>query len=139
MKNFKLQSIALIVFFVTLLTSCSNDNDTPKVPEFVYKTSYVTAVNGPLAGKVNQELSYEVSFTVDNSCGEFNKMTDIELDKLPGYQVEAKYATSCTPPSQTPEVKRTIYKVKSAVKGTYYLRFTKSPTEFITTTVVITE
>ena len=137
MKKFKLQSLALTVFFATVFISCSSD-DTPHTPEFIYKTSYVTEVNGPTTGKVNQELSYEVSFYVDNSCGEFNKMTDIELNKLPGYQVEAKYATSCTPTTpQTPQIKRTIYKVKSAQKGTFYLRFTKSETEYITTTVVI--
>lgn len=136
MKKIKLQSIAFVLFFVTVLTSCSNDNDNkPATPQSILKNAYVTDVSGPLKGKVNEELSYAVTFTVENGCGEFNKMADIYIGKEQGYQVEAKYPATCDIPGS--QVRRTIYKVKSAVKGTFYLKFAKSETEFITTSVVI--
>lgn len=136
MKKFKLQSIALVVFLVTSLISCSSDNDSnPTTEQSIFKSAFATEVTGPSTGKVNEELSYLVTFTVENGCGEFNKMTDVNIDKESGYQVEAKYPATCS--TDTPQIRRTTYKVKSAVKGTFYLRFAKSETEFITTAVVI--
>lgn len=134
MKKFKLQSIAALLFLVTILNSCSSDNDVPR-ENYIYKSAFVTSVTGPTTGKVNQELIYSVAFQVENGCAEFNKMTDVNIDKLDGYQVEVKYPATCS--TNAPEIKRTNYKVSSKIKGTFYLRFAKSETEFIVTTVVI--
>ncbi|MNU03753.1 hypothetical protein D3C72_2478930 [compost metagenome] len=58
------------------------------------------------------------------------------LGTVKGLQVEAKYPSEvCT--QQVPEPKKTTYKFKSAVKGTFDIKFRKSETEFITTKVVI--
>lgn len=139
MKKIKLESVAFVLFIITMFTSCSSDSDnTPTGDGYIYKSSYATSVVGPETGKVNQELVYSISFQVENGCGEFNKMTDVEFNKESGYQVEAKYpVTTCSLPD--PEIKRTNYKVKTALAGTYYLRIAKSETEFIVTKVVITD
>jgi len=139
MKKIKLESLAFVLFIITVLTSCSNDNDSPQTGDgYIYKSSYATSVVGPVTGKVGQELIYNVSFQVENGCGEFNKMTDVEFNKEVGYQVEAKYpVTACSLPD--PEIKKTNYKVKTTLAGTYYLRIAKSETEFIVTKVVITD
>lgn len=135
MKKFKLQSLAALLFIVTVFTSCSSDNELPK-DDNIYKSSFVKEVFGPLKGKVNQELSYTVSFEVENGCGEFHQMTDVNFDKVNGYQVEVKYPPTCS--INAPEIKRTVYKLTApAAAGTYYLRFAKSENEFLTTTVVI--
>ncbi|WP_264537225.1 hypothetical protein [Flavobacterium sp. N1736] len=136
MKRFKLQSIALIVFFVTILSSCSSDNDNPEAPTVVYKSAFATEVTGPTTGKVGQELTYSIGFTVENGCGEFNRFTDVEFNKLSGFQIEAKYpVATCT--RLEPQTIRTLYKIKPTTKGTFYLRIAKSETEYISTTVVI--
>lgn len=138
MKNFKLQSIALIVFFVTILTSCSSDNDKPETPTVVYKSAFATEVAGPTTGKVGEELTYAVSFLAENGCGEFNRFTDVEFNKEPGFQIEAKYPVEpCI--RVEPTVVRTIYKIKPTTKGTFYLRIAKSETTYITTQVVVSE
>lgn len=137
MKNFKLQSIALMLLFITALTSCSSDNDSP-TEDVVYKSAYATEVSGPLIGKVGQELSYAITFQVENGCGAFNKLIDVEFNKEPGYQVEVKYPKeTCNRPD--PENRVTIYKITTSKAGTYYLRLAKSETEYITTKVVITD
>ncbi|KRD10208.1 hypothetical protein ASE21_10835 [Flavobacterium sp. Root901] len=136
MKNFKLQSIALMLLFFVALTSCSSD-DSPN-EDVVYKSAFATEVSGPLTGKVGQELSYAITFRVENGCGEFNQLTDVEFNKEPGYQVEAKYPkASCDRPD--PENRVTIYKITTSKAGTYYLRIAKSETEYIVTKVVITD
>lgn len=138
MKNFKLQSIALIMLFVTVLTSCSSDNDTQGQAKFIYKSAFATSIDGPTTGKVGQELNYAVSFTVENGCGEFNRFTDVEFNKEPGFQIEAKYPVeNCI--RIEPTVVRTIYKIKPTTKGTFYLRIAKSETEYIITQVIISE
>lgn len=137
MKKFKLQSAALILLFITVLTSCSSDVDTP-TDNFIYKSAYATDVSGPLTGKVGQELNYAITFQAENGCGEFNKLTDVEFNKELGYQVEVKYpGTACSKPDPVNRV--TIYKITTPKAGTYYLRVAKSETEFITTKVVITD
>ncbi|WP_374172509.1 hypothetical protein [Flavobacterium tructae] len=136
MKRFKLKSVFVVLFLAIGLASCSNDNDVPSIPESITKVALVTEVKGPAAGKVNEELSYDVTFIVDNACGEFSKISEVTIGGAKGLQVEAKYPTGpCT--MQVPDPKKTVYKFKSATKGTFEIKFKKSETEFITTKVVI--
>ena len=136
MKSFRLKSVLVVLFLAIGLASCSNDNDAPSIPESITKVALVTEVKGPATGKVNEELSYDVTFLVANACGEFSKISEVTIGGVKGLQVEAKYPTGvCT--QQVPEPKKTVYKFKSAVKGTFEIKFKKSETEFITTKVVI--
>lgn len=136
MKNFRFKSVFVVLFLGTVLISCSNDDDKPSTPELTTKVALVTDVKGPATGKVNEELSYDVTFIVDTACGEFNKISDVSIGDVKGLQVEAKYPTGvCT--QQVPDPKKTVYKFKSATKGSFEIKFKKSETEFITTKVVI--
>ena len=136
MKRFKLQSIALIVFFATRLASCSSDNDIPEAPKFIYKSAFATAIDGPATGKVGEELAYTISFISENGCGVFSEFTDIDYKKEPGYLIQVEYPI--TPCGQnTPETKRFVYKITTQAAGTYYLRVAKSETEYVVKEVVI--
>ncbi|MFH7015343.1 hypothetical protein [Flavobacterium sp. FlaQc-47] len=135
MKNFRFKSAIVVLFLATALISCSNDDDKP-VTNPTTKVAFVTEVKGPPTGKVNDELSYDVTFIVDNACGEFSKISETAIGAVRGLQVEVKYPSEvCT--QQVPDPKKTIYKFKSATKGTFEIKFKKSETEFITTKVVI--
>jgi len=137
MKRFKLQSIAVIVLFVTIFASCSSDNDTPEAPKYIYKSAFATSIDGPETGKVGQELSYAISYISENGCGEFYQFADIDYKKEPGYLIQVEYPI--TPCGQnTPETKRFVYKITTPAAGTYYLRVAKSDTEYIVKEVVIT-
>ena len=136
MKNFRFKSVFVVLFLATALISCSNDDDEPITPKPTTKVALVTEVKGPATGKVNEELSYDVTFIVDNACGEFSKISEVTIGTEKGLQVEAKYPSEiCT--QQVPDPKKTIYKFKSATKGTFEIKFKKSDKEFITTKVVI--
>jgi len=135
MKSFKLKSALVVLFLSTAFVSCNNDDDHAVAPAKT-KVALVTEVKGPATGKVNEELSYDVTFIVDNACGEFDKISDVTIGSVKGLQVEAKYPSEiCT--QQVPDPKKTIYKFKSATKGTFEIKFKKSETEFLTTKVVI--
>jgi hypothetical protein len=136
MKKFKLKSVLVVLFLATALVSCSNDDDKVTAPGESTKNALVTEIKGPETGKVNEELSYDVTFIVDNACGEFNKFTEVTLGTEKGWQVEVKYPGGvCT--QQVPDPKKTVYKFKSATAGTFEIKFRKSETEFITQKVII--
>jgi hypothetical protein len=135
MKNFKLKSVLVVLFVATALFSCSNDDDKANAG-VTEKTAFATEVKGPATGKVNEELSYEVTFVVDNACGEFLKITEATIGTEKGWQVRVQYASGvCT--QQVPDPKKTVYKFKSATAGTFDIKFKKSETEFVTQKVVI--
>lgn len=137
MKNFRLKSVLVVLLGLILFTSCDNDDDKSPVTETA-KTSFATEVKGPTTGKVNVELSYNVTFVPETACGEFSKFTETTIGEVKGLQIEVKYPSDvCT--LQVPAPKTVVYKFKSATKGTYEIKFKKSETEFIKQTVVITE
>lgn len=123
MKSFRLQSALVVLFLGTVIVACSSDND-EQVNLPTTKTAFVTEITGPAAGKVNVELSYDVTYIVDNACGEFYKISNTTIGKEEGLQIEAKYPSEvCT--QQVPEPKKTVYKFKSATKGTFEIKFKK--------------
>lgn len=136
MKSFKLKSVLVVLFLSITFVSCNNDDDEKPVDNPVSKATLVTEIKGPATGKVNVELSYDVTFVVDNACGEFDKISDVTINSVKGLQVVAKYPSGvCT--QQVPDPKKTVYKFKSAVKGTFEIKFKKSETEFLIQKVII--
>jgi len=135
MKSFRLKLFLVVLFLSIGFVSCSSDDD--KVESTVKtKTAFVTEIKGSATGKVNEELSYDITFVVDNACGEFDKITETTIGSDKGLQVVAKYLSDvCT--QQVPDPKKTVYKFKSSAKGTFEIKFRKSETEFLTQKVVI--
>ncbi|AOC97317.1 hypothetical protein BB050_04239 [Flavobacterium anhuiense] len=136
MKSFRLKTALVVLFLSIGFVSCSSDDDKDQVPAPTTKAALVTEIKGPATGKVNDELSYDVTYTVDNACAEFDKISEVTIGSVKGLQVIAKYPSEvCT--QQVPEPKKTVYKFKSTTKGTFEIKFKKSETEFLTQKVVI--
>jgi hypothetical protein len=132
MKNLKLQTVALIMLVVGSLTSCTKDDNQPQI---VTKTSFVSAITGPTTGTPNQELTFTVTFAVENSCGTFNKFIETATTNTKQIEVESKYeGANC---GVTAATKTTTYKFKPTAVGTYILKFKKTATEFVTQTIVV--
>jgi hypothetical protein len=132
MKKFRLQTVAMILFVAVSLTSCSKDDDQPQV---VTKLSLVSAITGPTTGTPNQELSFTITYAVENNCGVFNKFVETTTENTKQIEVQTKYeGTSC---GTTPATKTTTYKMKPTAEGTYILKFKKTATEFLTQTIVV--
>lgn len=132
MKKFKLQAVALVLLVSTAFTSCSDDDSGTNL---VTKKSLVTAVTGPETGDLNQDVTLNVTFAVENNCGAFNKYIETTAGTTKNIEVEAKYEGSDC--GTTATTKTATYKFKSATAGTYSLKFKKTATEFITHTIVI--
>lgn len=137
MKSFRLKLILSLLFVATVFFSCNSDDDQP-IDKSTTKSAFVTEIRGAESGKVNEELSYEIFFAADNECGEFDRYSEVMIDKVKGLQVEVKYpAEACS--KQVPVSKFTVFKFKTTEKGTFEIKFKKSKTEFITHTVIISE
>ena len=135
MKSFRLKSVLVVLFLSIGFVSCSNDDDN-NTPAPTTKAALVTEIKGPTTGKVNDELSYDVTYVVDNACAEFDKISEVTIGSEKGLQIIAKYPSEvCT--QQVPDPKKTVYKFSSKVKGTFEIKFKKSETEFLTQKVVI--
>lgn len=132
MKTVKLKMVAFVLFMAAGFMACDKDDD---VPPMIIKKSLVTNVTGATTGSVDQEIALNITFSVDNLCGAFNKLLKETTDKTTTIEVEAKYVGSnCGTVIST---KKIIYKFKAASAGTYILKFKKSDTEYITHTIVI--
>jgi hypothetical protein len=135
MKNFRLKSILAVALLAVAFVSCNNDDD-EQLNNTQTRAASVTEIKGPATGKVDVELSYDVTFVADNACAEFDNISPTTIGKEKGLQVEVKYTSDvCT--MQVPAPKKTVYKIKPTAKGTFELKFKKSETEFVTQKVVI--
>jgi hypothetical protein len=131
MKNLKLKVVALVLFVSAGFVSCNNDD----IPSVVTKRALVSAVTGATTATVNQEITLEVTYSVENSCGVFNKFIETTAENTKTIEVETKYeGKDC---GTTAATKKTSYKFKAAVAGTYILKFKKSATEFVTQTITV--
>lgn len=79
MKSFRLKSVLVVLFLSIGFVSCSNDDDNDKTPAPTEKAALVTEIKGPETGKVNEELSYDVTYIIDNACGQFDKISEVTI------------------------------------------------------------
>lgn len=127
MKPRLILSLLLIVIF-----SCSKEQDNNCVEN---RIAYVTSLNSPSIGTVNENINIEVSFGVNNGCGNFGKFIEIQSGNTKTIEVEARYeGCVCTMDAPT---RKTNYVFKTQNSGNYVLKFKSSSTEFITTNLTI--
>lgn len=132
MKKLRLHTVAVVLFTAATFMSCSKDDDNNQT---ISKTESVTQVTGPTTGTVNQEISLNVTYTVDGDCGTFEKTVETTTGNTKTIEVKVKYNKSkvCTQPT----TQTMVYKFKVTAAGTYILKFKKSATEFVTQTIVV--
>lgn len=131
MKSFILKSIVLI-FALTIQTSCVSDDDNQCYFEFM---SYVTAVTGPETSTVNEEITFVVTYMPTFGCGSFLEFNE-------GIQGNVRYLTifdkttecSCS----TEPVSTTInYKFTPTTPGEYTFRFKSDEDSSIIKNVIV--
>lgn len=124
----------VLIFISSLIISCDNDDD--KNDECIeYEIGYVTSINAPTIGSVNESINIEVNFGVFNGCGGFGKFIETENGNIRTIEVEAKYeGCICT---QDAPIRTTNYEFTASNAGEYELNFKSSPTEFITVNLTI--
>lgn len=131
MKNFALKTFALVLFVSTLF-ACSSDDESETI---ITKNELVTAVTGSDTAAINEDVTFQVSFDVENSCGNFHQYLETISGNTKTIQVQTKYrGTNC---GATASTKTEPYTFRLNTAGTYVFKFKSSATAFITKTVVI--
>jgi hypothetical protein len=124
--------IPIILFGIIM--SCT-DNDDKEDECITNKTEYITSVNSPNTGIVNETVNIEVSFGVFNGCGGFGKFIETQNGNNKTIEIEAKYeGCICT---QDAPIRTVNYEFIANSTGDYELNFKSSPTEFITVNLTI--
>lgn len=130
----KFLTLSFFLFLLLSLMSCDNDNDNNNecIENYI---AYVTSVNSPNSGTVDESINIEVKFGVSNGCGGFGKFIETENGNTRTIEVEAKYVGCiCT---QNAPIITTNYKFIANNTGNYELNFKSSPTEYITVNLII--
>ena len=123
--------ISIMIFGI--LISCNDDDKEDEC--ITSKTEYVTSVNSPTTGTVNQTINIDVKFGVSNGCGGFGKFIETENGNTRIIEIEAKYVGCiCT---QNAPILTVNYEFTPNNVGDYELSFKSSPTEFITVNLTI--
>ncbi|EGV42836.1 hypothetical protein BZARG_3032 [Bizionia argentinensis JUB59] len=133
MKKKNIILIIPIIFF-GIIMSCT-DNDDREDECITNKTEYITSVNSPKTGIVNETINIEVNFGVSNGCGGFGKFIETQNGNNKTIEVEAKYeGCICT---QDAPIRTVNYEFIANSVGDYELNFKSSSTEFITVNLTI--
>lgn len=129
----KLKLKLILSVFLLVIFSCSNEEQKNNCIE--NKIAYVTSLNSPLTGKVNENINIEVSFGVNNGCGNFGKFIETGSGNTKTIEVEARYeGCVCTMDAPT---RKTNYVFKTQNSGNYIFKFKSSSTEYITVNLTI--
>jgi len=124
--------ISIVIFGIVM--SCNDDNN-EEDECITNKIEYVTSINSPNTGTINDTVNIEVNFRVFNGCGRFGKFIESENGNIRNIEVEAKYeGCICT---QDVPIRTVNYEFKTTNSGNYELKFKSSPTEFITVNLTI--
>lgn len=122
----------ILTLLLFVIFSCSKEPENSCIEN---RIAYVTSINSPSTGNVNENINIEVSFGVNNGCGNFGKFIETQNGNIKTIEVEARYeGCVCTMDAPT---RKTNYIFKTQNSGNYILKFKSSSTEFITVNLTI--
>lgn len=131
MRKLKFTSLLLLLLSVSIF-SCNNDDENRCIS---ITNEFVSAVNAPSTGIVDETISIEVDFRVFNGCGQFNRFIENINGNSRTIEVEAIYdGCTCTTDAPTRSVN---YDFVASTAGDYELNFRSNTNEFITVTITI--
>lgn len=131
--------LVLFLFLIGGITSCDVGSDSNSGPVYLYVAT--TGVSGPVTAAVNVEISLDVTFQVTSNCGTFHSFYEEGTVAERTITVLAQYDTAADC-DKTAVTRVAPYKFRSAVPGTYVLKFRvnngTTSDSFITKTIVVT-
>jgi len=137
MKTLKFQFIAALIAIAGITAACSIDNDNGTTNCFSSAYAYTDAIQSTTDTiLVNVPLNINVTFKVANSCGTFKAFREsLTFPKVVAPLIE--YSGCSCSENNVPQTKP--YEFKSAVPGTFQLKFLKDASEtYITKNIVVT-
>lgn len=126
-----------LVLSIIMIASCdvSSDDNTSNNCSKIVGVGTIS-VTGPDTATANEEITLEVDFAVNNSCGEFLKFVQSQQSGNELIVTVNAVYTGCSC-IDLEEVKTAPFKFKALSAGVYKLKFRKTNTEFITHTVTV--
>lgn len=122
----------ILSFLLLVIFSCSKEPENNCIEN---RIAYVSSINYPSTATVNENISIEVSFGVNNGCGNFGKFIETQNGNTKTIEVEARYeGCVCTLDAPT---RKSNYVFKTQNSGNYIFKFKSSSTEFITANLTI--
>lgn len=127
------KNLILILIIFGLFNSCNDDDGEEKC--ISTGIGYVTSVNSPTSGQVDETIVIELDFIVINGCGDFGEFIETQNNNVLNITIEAKYeGCICTQDIPTRKIN---YQFSPESAGDYELNFRSSQTEFITVNLSI--
>src|SRR5688572_10923780 len=123
-----IQKIIFLTVFTISFGSCSKNNIDKDCLE--YTRAFVSKVEGPSTGQINQEVNFQVYFGVHNGCGQFGNFEESIEANSRLIKVIAKYeGCICT---QDAPGRIGDYKFRTSQTGTYFLKFLQVNNNYLT-------
>ena len=124
--------IIILSVLLSISISCSKNDKNECVSN---RLGYVTSVNSPSNGIINEIINIEVNFGVNNSCGGFGEFIETQNGNVRTIEVMARYE-GCFCAQYAPLI-TVNYEFITQNSGNYELRFKSNETDFITVNLSI--
>ncbi len=126
----KYRFLFLFPLVLMALSACKSDNCEEEIKVSVIKAE------GPSTVKINKQITYKVTFGVDNLCGDFGYFQKTESGNTYSFAVYARYlGCTCT---QTYNIVETDLRFVTPDTGTYYFRFEQDSGKYVVDTLRVT-
>ena len=125
-----------IIILLALISFVSCDKDDASNNDCVeQETAYVTSVNAPSTGSLNENIEIEVNFDLKNSCGSFKDFFESIEGNSRTVEVNSIYeGCICL---QVIKSETITYAFKVSSPGDYELKFKSGEDEFIIVVITI--
>jgi hypothetical protein len=124
--------LIILSILLSINISCSENDKNDCIEN---KLAYVTSVDSPSNGVINEIINIEVNFQVNNGCGEFGEFIETQNGNVKIIEVKARYE-GCICTDNLP-IRKMNYEFKTQNSGNYELRFKSSETDYIKVNLLI--
>ncbi len=124
--------LIILSILLSINISCSENDKNDCIEN---KLAYVTSVDSPSNGVINEIINIEVNFQVNNGCGEFGKFIETQNGNVKIIEVKARYE-GCICTYNLP-IRKVNYEFTTQNSGNYELRFKSNETDYIKVDLLI--
>ena len=124
--------LIILSILLSINISCSENDKNDCIEN---KLAYVTSVDSPSNGVINEIINIEVDFQVNNGCGEFGEFIETQNGNVKIIEVKARYE-GCICTDNLP-IRKVNYEFITQISGNYELRFKSNENDFISVNLLI--
>ncbi len=125
--------LVLFLAFTTIF-GCSKDKSDDEC--ISYDVAYVTNVNAPNTGAINEKIPIKIDYYFNNSCGNFEDLSERVDGNSRTIEVNTKYVGCFCLEVLVEET--TTYNFETSVPGDYEFKFKTIENEYIVVVITIT-